>query len=502
MLKLRSRGSRVLLLLILAYAAFLRLYRFDTLPPVLERDEAMNGCNVLQVLETHDFKVFYPENNGREGLYINLAVVPVRLFGNLAWVLRLPAALFGLLTIWGVYLLGAELFSTPCGLLSALFVAASFWHMMLSRLGYRTVLAPCFLVFAVYFLLRAISRSREGKPCFGMAILAGATYGLGFYTYISYRATPLLLAAILGAYGLRSHREGWSGPYLKAAAVFVAVAAALLVPLTVVFLRTPSFNDRISQVSVLNTPHPFVVATKNILKTAGMFFLRGAEDVRGNVPGRPHAFWPVASMILVGAAMGVYATYRRIKYRTRLPEALPYALVLWWMAVAAIPVVLSNEGVPHTLRASLMIPPGFLLAGQGAVRSYAFLVSRRLPLAWILCGAFLFFAAVCYEPYRTYFKVWAVDPQLAAFTGLMKVSELVNSLPMEEPKYIVATRIGPAENGVPRSLVTVAFLTRSYTRREQQYTNIHYIGNTNSAPESFCGQVMASLPGKEVICVK
>jgi hypothetical protein len=114
-----------------------------------------------------------------------------------------------------------------------------------------------------------------------------------------------------------------------------------------------------------------------------MFFVRGAEDVRGNVPGRPHAFWPVASMILVGAAMGVYATYRRIKYRTRLPEALPYALVLWWMAVAAIPVVLSNEGVPHTLRASLMIPPGFLLAGQGAVRSYAFLVSRRLPLAWI-----------------------------------------------------------------------------------------------------------------------
>src|ERR1039458_2666728 len=204
MLKLRSRGSRVLLLLILAYAAFLRLHRFDTLPPVLERDEAMNGCNVLQVLETHDFKVFYPENNGREGLYINLAVVPVRLFGNLAWVLRLPAALFGLLTIWGVYLLGAELFSTPCGLLSALFVAASFWHMMLSRLGYRTVLAPCFLVFAVYFLLRAISRSREGKPCFGMAILAGATYGLGFYTYISYRATPLLLAAILGVYALRS----------------------------------------------------------------------------------------------------------------------------------------------------------------------------------------------------------------------------------------------------------------------------------------------------------
>ena len=94
-----------------------------------------------------------------------------------------------------------------------------------------------------------------------MAILAGATYGLGFYTYISYRATPLLLAAILGVYAFRSRREGWSGPYWKAAAAFVAVAAVLLVPLTIVFLRTPAFNDRISRVYVLNTSHPLVAVT-------------------------------------------------------------------------------------------------------------------------------------------------------------------------------------------------------------------------------------------------
>jgi 4-amino-4-deoxy-L-arabinose transferase-like glycosyltransferase len=491
---------RVVLFLILAYAAFLRLYKFDSLPPVLERDEAMNGCNALQVLETHDVKVFYPENTGREGLYMNMAVVPIWLFGNSAWALRLPAALFGLITVWGVYLLGAELFSTPAGLLSALFIATSFWHIMLSRLALRTLLAPCFLVFAVYFLLRAISRLRDGKRYFGMAILAGAVYGLGFYTYIAYRITPLLLLAILGVYVPRARREGWFGSYLKAAAVFVGVAAALLVPLALVFLRTPSFNDRISQVSVLNSHHPFVLVTKNLLKTVGMFFVRGAEDLRGNVPGRPHLFWPVASLLLMGAVMGGYEIYRCVKYRMWRPDAFPYAILFSWMAIAAIPVILTNEGVPHTLRSSLLIPPAFLLAGPAAVRSYTFLVSRRLPFAWILGGLVLFFSVVCYEPYHTYFRVWAVNPRLTALADLDRISKLVNSLPRKEPKYIVATRIGPAENGVPRTLVTLAFLTRSYTQQEQQETNIHYIGNKSGIPKLFCEQTKSSLPGQIVLC--
>ena len=121
-----------LLLLILAIAGFLRLYRLSTVPPGLYRDEAMDGSNALEVLETGRFQAFYPEDNGREGLYVNVAAVFVRFLGNEAWVLRLPAAIFGILTVWGVYLLAAELVSVPVGLLSAFFLATSFWHVVLS----------------------------------------------------------------------------------------------------------------------------------------------------------------------------------------------------------------------------------------------------------------------------------------------------------------------------------------------------------------------------------
>jgi hypothetical protein len=62
----------------------------------------MNGNNALEVLETHRFEVFYPENGGREGLYINIAAGFVRWLGNEPWVLRLPAAIFGWLTVLGL----------------------------------------------------------------------------------------------------------------------------------------------------------------------------------------------------------------------------------------------------------------------------------------------------------------------------------------------------------------------------------------------------------------
>ncbi|HEV3201887.1 MAG TPA: glycosyltransferase family 39 protein, partial [Bryobacteraceae bacterium] len=130
-----------LLLLILSIAGFLRLYRFTTIPPGLYRDEAMNGSNALEVLETGRFQVFYPENGGREGLYINVATVFISVCGNKAWVLRLPAAIFGILTVWGVYLLVAELASVETALLAAFFLATCFWHIDFSRIAFRAIAA-------------------------------------------------------------------------------------------------------------------------------------------------------------------------------------------------------------------------------------------------------------------------------------------------------------------------------------------------------------------------
>src|SRR4051794_33622920 len=65
-------NPRHILLAILLFAAFLRFFELPTVPRGIQVDEAMNGANILEIHETGRYQIFYPENNGREGLFINL----------------------------------------------------------------------------------------------------------------------------------------------------------------------------------------------------------------------------------------------------------------------------------------------------------------------------------------------------------------------------------------------------------------------------------------------
>src|SRR3989344_5234992 len=175
------------LFLIILVAAFLRFYDIKTPPPGLWADEAMNGTNAIQALESGGWKVFYPENFGREGLFINIQALFVKAFGHEPWILRLPSAIFGLLTVLGLYFLTKELFFERVALFAAFFLATSFWHINFSRMGFRAIMAPFFLVWSFYFLFLAMRKQKEW-----IFALAGLIFGLGAHSYIAYRAAPLI----------------------------------------------------------------------------------------------------------------------------------------------------------------------------------------------------------------------------------------------------------------------------------------------------------------------
>lgn len=455
--------TRALLIGILLVAGFLRLNRLGAIPPGLYRDEAMDGCNALEALETGRFQVFYPEDNGREGLYINVAAGFVRVWGNRAWVLRLPAAIFGILTVWGVYQLAAELESVPAGLLAAFFLATSFWHVLLSRVALRAIGGPLFLVWGLYLLMVGLRRRH-----LAIAILAGCVYGLGFYTYIAYRATPLLIAAVL-VWGAR--RGG-----AKPAAAFAAVALAVAAPLMFYFAGHPeAFGSRVSQVSVFQSAHPAAEIARNLWRTARMFFIRGDANWRHNYAWRAEIFWPVAILLVIGAGIAL---------RSRK------ALLAAWLVVGALPVVFSGEGVPHALRSLLMAPPVFILAAIGGQGLYTFL-ARKVPGRLLIAAATALGLVLCYEPYHTYFERWATDAHVpGSFDArAAEVAEQIGRLPPDVRKYVAV----PAAD--PSIAQPVMFLTGSYTQQEQARTNIHYVMQP-------CREVAASAPQAHVFCLQ
>lgn len=114
------------LLGILTIASFFRLWKLSAVPPGLYPDEAINANEASDSLKTGKFKVFYPENNGRESLFINLIAFSFLIFGVSIWSLKIVPVIIGILTVFGLYLLARELFNKNVALLSSFFLAVSF----------------------------------------------------------------------------------------------------------------------------------------------------------------------------------------------------------------------------------------------------------------------------------------------------------------------------------------------------------------------------------------
>ena len=490
------------LLLIMIIASFLRIYNINKTPPGLYPDEAMNGNNASEALSKGDFKVFYPENNGREGLYIDIQALSIAAFGNRPWALRIVSSLFGILTVLGLYLLAGELFyaededgmTTPSSrfsareriaLLSSFLIATSFWHINFSRIGFRAIMAPAFSVFAVYFFLKAANREKYRLS----SVFCGICLGLGMYSYIAFRPMPLLIGIIFVCYFITHEENIFRRRLIKLTLMTVVTSIIVFAPLGVHFLKTPrDFFGRTLQISVLGSSSPLEDLGNNIVKTVLMFNSSGDRNWRHNYKGQPELFWPVGIMFLIGTMLALVQLFRQSRDPAKPSfSRLPALVMFSWLFLAALPVVISDEGIPHSLRAILMIPPVFILAASGGVWLYERLLpgTRFLKIRKVLLP--IFFLLLVFHAYHIYFISWGGNRHTSgAFRqGYVKIGEELNSLPLAAPKYVIVKAEGVEVRGIPMPAQTVMFITDTFTAAKQRKKNIHYIlpDQTNIIPE-------------------
>jgi 4-amino-4-deoxy-L-arabinose transferase-like glycosyltransferase len=346
--------STILLIAILLLGAFFRFYAITEIPPGLYPDEAMNGTNVLEALHTGNFRVFYPENNGREGLFINIQALSVWLFGNEPWALRVVSAIFGTITILALYLLTKELFflnqpqtqneklkmqndnvklkNNPpqadtklfpfsfftfhlektelIALLSSFFLATSYWHINFSRIGFRAITVPFFAAFGMYWLLKGL---RTGK--ISSIALSGIFIGLGFHTYIAFRFMPFIAAVPLGWYlwryqmqKLKFKSQNYNSKvkineYCIPCAIilFLFITFIVALPIGWYFLQNPAdFFGRGGQVSIFAAEQPLYEFVKSNLITLQMFFWQGDCNPRHNFNCQPELHPIVGIFFILG----------------------------------------------------------------------------------------------------------------------------------------------------------------------------------------------------------
>lgn len=505
--------KRVILYLavILVLAGFFRFWQLSSVPPGLYPDEAINGNNALEALDTGNFKWFYPENNGREGLYINIVAFSLKAFGNEPWTIRLISAIFGFLTIFGLFLLAKELFGARPALFASFFLAVSFWHVMFSRIGFRAIMAPCFLVWSLYLLFKVLNQTKKisnfqfsvsnqnpnskaqtkknrilNIRYWILSALAGLLFGLGFHTYIAYRIMPFLLIfpfLIL-----------WKTKQKKLVAIFLTAAFLAALPLGLYYLSHPQdFLGRTSQVSIFSSESPLKTLSLNIVKTAGMFFVIGDYNWRHNLAGSPQLWWPIGILFLFGLIFGIKNLTQNSKFKTQNYNAkLKIIFFLTWIILALAPVVVSNEGIPHALRAILVIPPIMIFAGLGLetiilktdyrfqkyINSFPQFQKKLLRIKKeLILFLFLIFLAVTANCFSRYFFTWANDAHTYnAFSGrYLKIGNYLNGLSAETEKYVIVNAGGVTVKNIPMPSQTTMFITDTYSTAKQKAKKITYL---------------------------
>ncbi len=392
-------------------------------------DEAADGNDAARSLQNHDYHVFYKADAGREGLWIVMMSASIARFGHTVFAVRFWAPLTGLITVIALYGLASRWFGNRVALIGAWLLATSFWHLVFSRIAFRGILVPLFLVASIYFLQVAWD-SRDWKAATA-AVLGGFCFGLGFYSYIAFRIAPVLIAIIIGLELSRGDRDV-RRHLVRVTTTWIAVAIATVIPLVIYFVQNPAdFFTRATQVSISGAPHPIRLLFRNIVRTAWMYIGKGDQNWRHNLRPYPELLYPIGLLFLIGIAAALWQ--RRAEQNDERRSRAIYLLV--WLGVMAIPAILTREGVPHALRSIGTLPAAILLAAVGAdwVLNR---VRHRTPL--FVAAIAILIASGSVDLYR-YFFVWGRNPEVqqAYQLPLLEAAESLRDTPRDIPVLVI-----------------------------------------------------------------
>lgn len=192
--------SYYFLAFIILIGFILRAVWLDKIPQGFTADEAQQGYDAYSILKTGKdewgvFMPLFPRGFGdyKPPLYTFLSVPVIALLGLNEISTRVLAIIAGTVTIYIVFLIGKEFINNQLGLLSALLVAFSPWHIQLSRTAFEGGIGVLFFSIGFYFLLKFLNSNFKKSFFLNLSFLF---FGINLYSYHSWRVLTILFASL------------------------------------------------------------------------------------------------------------------------------------------------------------------------------------------------------------------------------------------------------------------------------------------------------------------
>lgn len=179
------------------------------------------------------------------------------------------------------------------------------------------------------------------------------------------------------------------------------------------------------------------------------------------------------------------------------PIASAYLFLFSWFLIFLLPVVFSNEGIPHALRALPLLIPAIIFAAIGLewivvkIQQWLERKKREIPdrerqharvKKELLTLLVVSFAAIAMHNLNQYFLRWSWNPYVsAAFNGsYANLGHYLADLPSATKKYVIVNTPGHMlADDIPMPAQTVMFFTDTWNKQKRNEKSFFYIPSVN-----------------------
>ncbi len=392
------------------------LIGLSTTPAGLYADEASIGYNAWTIahfgVDEHGATLplfFQAFGEWKNPVYVYLLVPFVWLFGLTTAVVRLPAALLGIVSAVALAGFARRATGSRAVALGTLAIAgATPWLALDSRVAFEVPSMVACLAVMLWCLGRA-AETPDRRLWFG---LAGLALGVAVFAYTVGRLEGGLLAvAVVVCFG------GWRR--LRRLDLFIVAILAAYLLLALWAMRHPGqLTLYFNSISIAaGHPSPGTVVGRFAGNMAAYFgpaflFVSGDPNLRQSTGYGGELL--VATLPLL--VIGIVVCIRR--WREPLPRFVLLGLVL-----APIAAALTNEGTPHALRDATALPFWIATTAYGLDGLRPLLRSRRawatalaLAVAVAVAAETALFTVDLFGGYTTRSAIWFGGPEMAAIS--------------------------------------------------------------------------------------
>ena len=371
--------QKYILPIIIILGFLLRIVLLDKIPAGFTPDEASFGYDAYSIIKTGRDQwgktfplVFESFGDYKSPLYTYLTIPSVWLFDLNKFSVRLPNAILGTAAIYVLYLLIKELKigdslgfrNSKLETLAPALLAASPWHIMMSRGAFEANLTTFLLPLSLLFFLK-------GLKCPKYLILSALPLSLNVFSYHSAKFVTPVLFIVLGLIFRKELLKSWGIWHKISIGILLLFAGIFIIGLSggsstrildVSIFKTSlleASSERIKAINGgMNPTLARVIYNKyqaGIRHFAGnyityfspqFYFSQGpAESTYGMIPGRGVLYWFELPILIIGFI-----------YLAKNISSKFVMTVVFWLLLAPIPAALSIGPGYAANRAVIMLP--------------------------------------------------------------------------------------------------------------------------------------------------